>query len=63
MKKHKHALKITTDFGTVIWDERRELAFRQFLEDAWTLQMTVGEFADMLEHSDRECPKCKGRPH
>lgn len=63
MSKHKHGLKIKNDFGTVVWDEGKELAFRLLIEDAWTLQMTPGEFANMLAESDRQCPKCKAGKH
>lgn len=63
MPKTPHAVEIQNDFGTVRWTAEKERAFLQLQKDAWTLQMTVGEFADLLAHSDRECPKCKAGEH
>jgi len=61
--KTPHAIKIKNDFGTVRWTPEKEKAFVEFLNDAWTLQMTPGEFAEMLANSQRECHKCLSGQH
>ena len=63
MSKHKHDVTIKNDFGRVRWTKAHEAAFVLLREAAWTLQMTPGELMDDLEHSDRECPKCKEGKH
>lgn len=62
-KKQPHNVEIQNDFGTVVWDEEHEQALKLLEHAAWTLQMTIGEFTDMLIASDRECPKCKAGLH
>lgn len=61
--KTRHALRVKNDFGTVVWDEAHERAFNLMQEAAWTLQMTDGEFMEMMSYSDRVCPKCRDGVH
>lgn len=61
--KTKHALRVKNDFGTVVWDETHEEAFNLMREAAWALQMTDGEFMEMMSETDRVCPKCRQGKH
>lgn len=62
-KQSQHDVKIQNDYGTVTWTEKHEEAFRLLNEGAWTLQMTLSEFVEMLSESDRQCPKCRDGVH
>ena len=55
MSKHNIVMN---DFGKVEWTPEHEAALLLMNEAAYILQMTVGEFADMMIGEDRECPCC-----
>lgn len=59
----KHDVEICNDFGSVTWTDQHEAAFLLLADAAKTLNMTVSEFADVLDNSERECPKCKAGIH
>lgn len=59
----RHQVEIANDFGVVKWTPQHEAAFLLLADAAHTLEMTVGELADILANSERECPQCKAGKH
>ena len=57
------SIKIENDFGCVDWTPEHELALELMCYSADILEMTPGEFVDMMRFEDRVCPLCQADSH
>ncbi len=58
-----HSVRVSNDFGTVVWTEKWENALVLMAVGASRLQITPAEFVEMMLSSDRKCPKCRAGEH